>query len=185
MGVSERPITFPGSAVRAILAGRKSQARFVLQTASGAGFPTPDRCPYGVPGELLWVREQWNTSPPLDEPDATLVPPHEVEIVYRADILRRERDRLSSRLWLPPEVMPRWACRIVLRLSGVRVERLHEISDDDLQREGGMWHELAPPGPDENERTAFARWWDGVHSHPETLWKANPLVWVLNFGVLL
>lgn len=185
MGVPERPITFPASCVRAILGGRKSQARFIVDTVQEAGTPRPERCPYGVRGTLLWVREHWNTHPPLEEPDGTLVPPYEVQIVYRADVPRGERGRMPSRLWLHPEVMPRWASRIALRLTTVEVERLQEISDDDLQREGRMWREHAPLGPNETELAGFARWWDSVHSRPETLWRANPLVWVMSFAVLL
>ena len=185
MGAPERPITFPASCVRAILCGRKSQARFVVDQVPGTGPPAPEHCPHGVRGMLLWVREHWNTRPPLEEPDGKLVPPHEVQIVYRADVLRQEKSRLASHLWLPPEVMPRWASRIALHVRGVRFERLQEISDDDLLREGQMWHETVPPGPPEADRAGFARWWDSVHSRPETLWRANPLVWVVSFGVLL
>ena len=68
-----------------------------------------------------------------------------------------------------------------LRVTSVRMERLHEITDQDLVREGGMWHETASPGSTETDRHGFARWWDEVHARPESKWVENPWVWVIEF----
>lgn len=68
-----------------------------------------------------------------------------------------------------------------LAIGSVRLERLQDIGDEDLVREGGMWRETAPPGSVETDRSGFARWWDQVHARPEARWQANPLVWVINF----
>ncbi len=70
---------------------------------------------------------------------------------------------------------------VALRVTSVRMERLQEISDQDILREGGMWHETASPGSTETERHGFARWWDEVHTRPETKWGENPWVWVIEF----
>jgi hypothetical protein len=69
----------------------------------------------------------------------------------------------------------------LLRIARVRVERLQDIGDEDLGREGGMWHETALPGATPSERQGFARWWDDVHSRPEAQWAQNPWVWVIEF----
>jgi hypothetical protein len=70
---------------------------------------------------------------------------------------------------------------VVLRITGVRMERLQEISEQDIGREGGMWHETPPAEPMERDREGFARWWDEVHASPEVKWAANPWVWVIEF----
>jgi hypothetical protein len=69
----------------------------------------------------------------------------------------------------------------VLCVAGVSIERLQEIGDRDLTREGGMWRETALPDAPETERQGFARWWDQVHTRPETKWAENPWVWVIDF----
>jgi hypothetical protein len=70
---------------------------------------------------------------------------------------------------------------VLLRITGVRIERLQEISDQDIEREGGMWRETAPAGTTETDREGFARWWDQVHARPEARWIENPWVWVIEF----
>jgi hypothetical protein len=112
--------------------------------------------PYGKPGDLLWVRETWGAVWPADEP----VPLRQCEIEYRADLPPGCTDRPGEwpadegsgpevPKWRPSIHMPRWASRITLRITDIRVERLQDISEDDARAEGC---EARPfPGP----------WWQG------------------------
>jgi hypothetical protein len=114
------------------------------------------RCCYGQPGDLLWVRETWGAVWPADEP----VPLRHCEIEYRADLPPGCTDRPGEwpadegngpevPKWRPSIHMPRWASRITLRITDIRVERLHDITEDDARAEGC---EARPfPGP----------WWQG------------------------
>jgi hypothetical protein len=99
--------------------------------------------PYGKPGDLLWVRETWGAVWPADEP----VPLRQCEIEYRADLPPDCTDRPGewpadecndpeAPKWRPSIHMPRWASRITLRITDIRVERLQDISEADAQAEG-------------------------------------------------
>lgn len=159
--MSEHPILFSGAMVRAILDGKKTQTRRVMNpqpdfdrgvwsiaaTASRLGFAANTeagfaegilrsavRCPYGAVGDTLWVRETWGYAvASLDE---------ERLAVYRATI--EDPPRWPSHrppyeemvVWRPSIHMPRWASRISLRITDVRVERLQECSEEDAIAEG-------------------------------------------------
>jgi hypothetical protein len=154
----ERPILFSAPMVRALLDGRKTQTRRVVKSiGKDEGFvvcerddetwwphrsddgercwhtvkrggheyqdDTPHSCPYGAPGDLLWVRETWSKARSCNCSD----------IFYRADGETSGRQTAFSFIeresrWRPSIHMPRWASRITLEVTGVRVERLQEIS---------------------------------------------------------
>ena len=97
------------------------------------------RCPYGAPGDTLWVREAWRAWSQYDDlPPSRL--PLGVDVQYTADASAPWASRYRS-----PRFMPRWASRITLRIEDVRVERLQDISEDDARAEGC---EARPfPGP--------------------------------------
>lgn len=158
----------------------------------GGGFPVQGervRCPYGIRGDRLWVRESFafaecENGDPL--------------IVYRsdgaiADIyqlgngpmqlngFRREKwcDRNGILKWRPSIHMPRWASRITLEVVSVRVERLQGITQADIAREG---IDLIPSSnPDRRDEFIwkFQELWDSING-PES-WFANPWVWVVEF----
>jgi hypothetical protein len=115
-------------------------------------------CPYGRPGDRLWVRETWVPDP--DNGKAAL---------YRADIPpEREADAQwvavqTGSNWKPSIHMPRWACRLVLEVTGVRVERLQEISEEDAVAEGV--EDDVPPGfkPEPTNRDLFRSLWESIH----------------------
>lgn len=128
---TSRPILFSAPMVRAILDGTKTQTRRALKGAQPAD-PVDRwlaagqvlRCPYGALGDTLWVRETWRGDP----------------VEYRADTHSHgpadgSRDAESVN-WRPSIFMPRWASRLTLRITEVRVERLQEISEDDAAAEG-------------------------------------------------
>ena len=198
MTARERPILFSGEMVRAILTGRKTQTRRVVKQQpevgrSGCWFPERnsvralhyanedhlrrglplDFSPYGVPGDRLWVRETWAH-------DGSQAPP-----LYRADWLC-QRDFPGVRCehgparWSPSIFMPRWASRITLEVTGVRVERLQRISEEDAQAEGVSADDIGRVGlPCYSARQNFERIWERINGAES--WKSNPWVWVINF----
>lgn len=175
--MSEHPILFSGPMVRAILAGQKTMTRRVVN-GEALKWLTPDTfppafvadwnglCPYGVPGDLLWVREAFMPRPGFERVSR----PH-----YRAD-----DDRPEWRgLWKPSIHMPRWASRITLRVTDVRVERVQEITEGDAVREGVQAIPEAPASL--TDRTAFASLWDSLNAKRGHGWDVNPWVWVVSF----
>ncbi|WP_050451066.1 hypothetical protein [Bordetella bronchiseptica] len=201
----ERPLFFNGPMVRAILAGTKTQTRrgkgleyfsrpendpegwLCARVAEGHAFMAYKhmpheravKCPYGQPGDRLWVRETWaygiHAMAAYRDEDGPFV--------YAAG--GTTQGRLGDR-WRPSIHMPRSACRLVLEITGVRVERLQDISEADAMAEGcsPAWldaggnttvHTEAPP----TYRQGFARLWREING--DGAWPANPWVWVVEF----
>lgn len=206
--MTEHPIVF--NLVRAVRSGRKTQTRRVVKgdpvdiRCNGTGFATlvhagggnsTAKCPYGIPGDQLWVRETWQYADWSED--------GQPYIRYRSDdaVLLRAGDENSPEVWAtlsapenykidgkaadhrwrPPVTMPRWASRITLEVLGVRVERLQDISEADAAAEGATWHENRP-GRDypRTKREAFSALWYVINGkkHP---WESNPWVWVIEF----
>lgn len=179
----ERPIIFTGAMVRAILSGSKSQTRRVVNPSHRAQIDLSrgDRAahwskpmPYGQPGDrLLWVRETF--SGPWCMGDT---PPSKwgrsSRIWYWADGNPDEGDWTRPR---PSIHMPRWASRITLEVTGVRVERLQDISEADALAEGvsAILYEMRRATP----RCDFQALWQSING-PDS-WAANPWVWVIEF----
>ena len=142
--MTERPILFSAEMVRAILEGSKTQTRRVIKpvpTFNGGGachdadalqqdyvephWVFPEICKYGAPGDLLWVRETWGQYP-------IELNPEPCDAWYKAT----SNGPPPPFKWRPSIHMPRWASRITLRITDVRVERLQDISEDDARAEG-------------------------------------------------
>ncbi len=129
--------------VRAILDGRKTQTRRVIKEKlmRGEGAHV-NNCPYGKPGDRLWVRETWQGPLFYDEipedwnSDKYKTPEY---CYYKASgdscDFTDSDDNFVER-WSPSIHMPRWASRILLEVTNVRVERLHDISEEDAIAEG-------------------------------------------------
>lgn len=185
--MKERPILFSAPMIRAILNGTKTQTRRVAKlTANGhvkepgghrrwhtADFDARLACPYGQPGDRLWVRETWAHD---DEDNA---------LFYRADVGQGgdaddwERNRLDGApryRWRPSIHMPRTASRITLEITSVRVERLQDISRGDAMAEGCPFPNMAKG---DDPRQWFRGLWESING-PES-WQADPLVWVVEF----
>lgn len=146
------------------------------------------RCPYGARGDLLWVRESHYLTDNGDferavyAADAEAAKRHLIELdhlpkSFPADV-KTEQARLR-----PSIHMPRWASRLTLRITDVRVERLQDISEEDARAEGvtplfgGM-----PSHADEDRPShyaAFARLWNSINGPGS--WDANPWVWAISF----
>lgn len=201
--MKERPILFSGPMVRAILDGRKTQTRRVVKPypkvvyggvdSDGAiltarifrGEDQRIHCPYGKIGERLWVRETWT-------PDHAAFYPN-FPVVYRADrgyeYERNERGEVYSPeqkafypyRWRPSIHMPRWASRITLEITGLRVELLQDISEADAKAEG------ADPADDREVplftyTEAFQDLWKTINGSES--WAENPWVWAIEFKVI-
>lgn len=166
--MKERQILMNGEMVRAILAGRKTQTRRLvaerhMPLVMGAALATLlEACPFGQPGDRLWVREAFC--------DATAGV--EGRILYRAD----GDDAIQ---WRPSIHMPRWASRINLEITGVRVERLKNISPDDCISEGAWSIEDRELGRGHEAVEAFRSLWESING--DGSWAENPWVWVVEF----
>lgn len=186
--MKERPIIFSGPMVRAILDGRKTMTRRVVkpqpETAcmisdSTASLCYPGmlwrKCPYGVPGDLLWVRETWATT------EQAGVHPSDAELLYRAT----DPDWVTwdGWRWSPSIFMPRWASRLTLRIMSVSVERVQEIPEADARAEG-FKDVVGKYARGDEARIWFAGRWDAINAASGHGWDANPWVWVVGFEVV-
>ena len=235
--MKERPILMSAPMVRALLAGTKTQTRRVLrnQPRSVALVPSGNHlfdyregyedyervvpvdkavtlCPYGRPGNRLWVRETWGYRCSASTATAGQ---YMHTVVYRADDARhnygpmpmddvglprwRERkegeawpewdDYMTAywRQWRPSIFMPRWACRITLEITEVRVQRLQDISEEDAKAEGigefiGGWACLTDDDPQiagDTPQDGYRHLWERINGAGS--WGTNPWVWCLSF----
>ncbi len=225
------PVIFNDEMVRAILDGRKTQTRRVIKLSHERGMLNPVvrgrngeitsvscrlaplLCPFGQPGDRIWVRETWAL---LGNEDGCCVDWHDnlckgdeksAAKIYRASCVQRPGDyglwsipddaewkphtddHKFEGAWRPSIHMPRWACRILLEITDVRVERLNAISEQDARLEGvPPAGELIPDYPDvyltptgdfATAKVAFQRLWESIYG--EESWQGNPWVWVVAF----
>ncbi|KVU85119.1 hypothetical protein WK75_27675 [Burkholderia ubonensis] len=169
-------------------------------------------CPHGNAGDQLWVRETHEVRRIGTETfDGGRPTRRYAGIAYQADDGRAEvdidldtfqaLDAKESRGWSPSIHMPRWASRITLEITGVRVERLQDISEVDAIDEGARTldegrlrqqfpayfaaRDATPPGEKPplgpSPRTRFAKLWDGLNAARGHGWDTNPWVWVVEF----
>lgn len=228
-----RPILFSAPMVRAILDGRKTQTRRIVKPqppdrtalfmlsgnrdpdgdvmkyhamAAGPGLEVPAfySCPYGVPGDRLWVRETWGEVAHIDGGNPTrekfvhVKGPDERCIIYREEAEQHGFEWIGESpedRWRSPLRMPRWASRITLEVTGVRVQRLQDMTEVDAIDEGAMTLPNRPTYEAEcaAERAAgrikpplgdsplkrFASLWEQINGAGS--WAANPWVWVIEF----
>jgi hypothetical protein len=188
--LKERPILFSGPMVRAILEGRKTQTRRIFKLpkgtawyeelqgeaegwfTDGVGWWHVEECrsPYGKPGDRLWVRETFATAhdnPCIDDAGT----------VYRAT--DPDWGLMEGFRWKPSIFMPRALSRITLEITGVRVERLQDISLKDAISEGVEWNNSPTRQGNTNPKSAFKCLWESING--EGAWHSNPWVWVIEF----
>lgn len=210
-----RPIPLKPHEVRGILDGRKTQMRRVVDRLSGIGRVTEfqssehpgfdfifrnrrmgwmtladvlERCPLGQPGDLLWVRETWR-------PIFGQTGQH-IETDYKATPTERMGDLLGgdpSLRWKPSIHMPRAESRITLEVTGIRVERLQDISEEDARAEGitkltsslrsGLWTADGKSFTSRGPVKCFRDLWEHrlTAKNVGSSWDANPWVWVMEF----
>lgn len=186
--MTERPILFSGPMVRAILAGRKTQTRRVAKVKPGILIqeieewqPLPDGLfrravftrdqiaePRFASGDNLWVREAWGWygSKPSVEEHRNGVP-----VFYRAD---DGSEKCYGVDWRPSIHMPRWASRLTLTVTDVRVQRLQDIDQHDAEAEG-----VDCSGP--VAVNCFHVLWNSLNEDRGYGWEANPWVVAVTF----
>lgn len=146
-------------------------------------------CPHGQPGDWLWVREAW-TIDLLAAYSTEKGYDSEYELRYRADDAAREIHVAPGEPdpylalydsqrgdWRPSIHMPRWASRILLEITAVRVERLHDITPNQCIAEGAWREKDKELGRGQEAIAAFADLWRSTGGD----WDANPWVWVIEF----
>lgn len=195
----ERPILFSGAMVRAILSSQKMQTRRpvkglaleLLQLGKFIPNYAPDTaskaCPYGQPGDRLWVRETWqHSNHPFGPYDPACT------VFYRADFfndplgpdLEDSTDGIR-RQWRPSIHMPRAASRISLDIDRLSLERLQDISDEDCIAEGiglaqsAIGMQMTRPAGESMPRSLYRTLWERLNGSGS--WDANPWVWVVKF----
>jgi hypothetical protein len=205
----ERPILFSGPMVRAILGGRKTQTRRIVKpqpfmvlsaeqwhsrAMSGVdpyGFrpigsqvleEMPAACPYGIPGDRLWVREKWRLGAEFCSTrlrDWRYPEDLAEHVHYAIDDIQEH----FAGQYRPSIFMPRWASRITLEITGIRVERLQDITEEDAIAEG-FERDFKPDGSSYGAELTtaceqFESLWQSING-PES-WAANPWVWLVEF----
>ncbi|HDL7179847.1 TPA: hypothetical protein PXN30_002744 [Yersinia enterocolitica] len=187
--MNEKPILFNAEMVNAILSGRKTQTRrimgnqpagqdletvhvrhnddFNFQWYGNLGESSYFPCPLGKPGDQLWVREAFAAGLCTES-----------TLAYRATHKTEDLEEGWGETikWTPSIHMPRWASRINLLITGVRVERLQDISDADASAEGCK---ISSMQSGECLSDMFARLWKSIYG--DESWQANPWVWVIEF----
>lgn len=202
--MKERPILFSGPMVRAILEGKKTQTRRPVKpqpperentslpgyrgTFAKGGWNLDDpvgkrcfqkTCPYGQPGDRLWVRETWCLADGIrDVNNATGELLALRKVLYRADPLPFHLGNPAIKkdgelAWKPSIHMSRWASRIMLAVSGVRVERLLDICMDDIGSEGYE--------KNGTQYVQFLNSWTKIYGGGGC-GSDNPWVWVVEFN---
>jgi hypothetical protein len=211
--VRERPILFSAPMIRAVRADRKTQTRRIVKGAAldwldkglAPGFvadPSNSHSPYGYAGDRLWCRENVRAVECKDGWDSVLyLADNECREIENStqgaerwlDLAHYDYERRGRCAAVPSIHMPRWACREVLGVAGVRIERLSEISEADALAEGIVEYEPTDEDPAEyawddergrgaiyeSARAAYEYLWR--HINGPRSWDANPWVWVVVF----
>jgi hypothetical protein len=190
--MKEHPILFSGPMVRAILEGRKTVTRRVIKPQPGEGVYTQRlttgdqitweaeatdqswKCPYGAIGDRLWVRETHQ----ILHLDTTICayrascPDDSFNYVSPSD---SSVQQINIGIWRPSIFMSRYASRITLEITDIKVERLQDITSSEVRKEG-------LPDLDAGAVGAFARMWSEIN--PKYPWQSNPWLWVIEFKKL-
>jgi len=202
--MKERPILFSATMIRTLLEGRKTQTRRMLKiqppehVVDFCSFHNPDGeglahfgfdpvkrelqdwyavCPYGQVGDRLWCKEVWGAWPAMGGGV------QEDSLRYRAD--GEYQNEHNAWRWRSPRFMPRWASRITLEITDVRVERLQDISNEDARAEGVLpsyADRSVEAGHPYNAIALYRQLWDAING--EGSWISNPWVWCVSFRKL-
>lgn len=229
--MKERPILFNAPMVRAILGGQKTVTRRPVsakltsqfdeprgQADAGAGYPFIEChngfhpaslfCPYGQPGDRLWVRETWSDVNLQGAPGIAYRADDDIRDLMEDESFLDERgafnyddprakpypfacwseDLISGTegRWRPSIFMPRWVSRILLEITAIRVERLHDITEEQARAEGitdggcnncGNHEPCGCECPAPSAVDSFVHLWNSTGGD----WDANPWVWVIEF----
>ena len=207
--MTEHPILSKGDMVKASLEGWKTQTRrvikipecarikpaerYIIRSRNEGGVPIcydqsgcADwkflRCPYGVPGDILWVRETWRTAKGFDKYPPRMTGPAS-PFQYKSDMASIRGSDITKYSpwgkWRASIHMPRWASRIDLEIIDIRVEQVQDITREDQKAEGLIIaSEWSING---HKRTEFGLLWDSINEKRGYGWDKNPWVWVVEF----
>ena len=199
--MKERGMIFNGEMVRALLDGRKTQTRRIIKDCTVGRdqiskfiqiekkfigcYPEDvpelirECCPYGIPGDRIWVREAFRVHSRATDVATLVYKASErnswTEQTHRVPVAVCNTPATPEK-WTPSLHMPRWASRILLEITNVRVERLKSISDGDAIREGCSTADMMSG---DCVADVFARLWASIYGSDS--WNANPWVWVIEF----
>lgn len=151
------------------------------------------RCPYGKPGEFLWIRETWGAVDPTLSDTISL---HDCIIEYRADLpknctdypgqwpAKEARGNPDAPKWRSPIHMPRWASRLLLQIEIINALRLHDLKNGDIANEGIVSHEaLSHSQWEKFLHQEFATYWDSINKKRGFSYESSPWVWSVRFKV--
>ncbi|MDH1587981.1 hypothetical protein [Stutzerimonas stutzeri] len=218
----ERPILFNSAMVRAILDGSKTVTRLAVikssqpETIFPSDFSATEAmvelnstrfgttwwksCPYGKPGDRLWVRETWSGVNMCGAPALAYRADGDIRDLMAEELFLDEDGAfnyvdqrwkkydfscwyadLHQARWRPSIHMPRWASRIMLEITNVRVERLQDITEVQAKAEGVLSceNDIDPDGNYYSPYELFSALWVSINGHES--WHANPWVWVVEF----
>ncbi|EIY2202313.1 hypothetical protein MMI78_004549 [Escherichia coli] len=197
--MKERGMIFNDEMVRAILEGRKTQTRRPVKNVRADNClvirkPTKKRngvythvmdapehglCPFGNVGDHIWVRETFNAF----WLDNDVIQEIKDGVSLASELCDYKADYSDSSKpaegWTPSIHMPRWASRILLEITDVRVERLHDMSEADAKAEGASPATYKITPPEAVYRVGFGDIWRGIYGQEN--WLSNPWVWVIEF----
>jgi hypothetical protein len=191
----EIPIIMGAESVRAILEGRKTQTRRVVTGSDRKMLTvcTPNVIVRDLPkyyiGDRLWVRETWALVPTTayrcSDGIIQTIDPNNNDDAY---VYKENFDRAERLQWKSPMFMPRFASRITLEVTDIRIERLQDISEEDALAEG-MYGKYEGPNykygsKREGVLSQYRRLWDSHNAKRGYSWKQNPWVWVVEFKVV-
>lgn len=217
-----RPILFNSDMVQALLAGRKTQTRRIVKCGNDNNIPFKiyiekygkeikcrnhvlderswDFSPYGKKSDLLYVRETFVCGIPLDGDDMPIIG-NDGECVYKTWYAASSPDLTwdndgekdhNNPPWKPSIHMPRWASRLTLKITDVKVERLQDISEEDAIAEGIIkWpheddyaygYEGCSPCGHATPTGAYRALWESINGSGS--WDLNPWVWAISFEVI-
>ena len=173
----QHPILFSREMVRAILYGRKTQNRRIVKQDPAGKIPFTNElpCPYGLTGDILWVRETFASAPhgfvyKASYPDDW----------FGSQVVDMGTGEMIPLVWKPSIHMPRAACRIELEITELRIERLNSISESDAIAEGCQaWTENGQVV--DTAVSDFSHLWDAINLSRGFGWDKNPWVWVVKF----
>ncbi|EPJ8630660.1 hypothetical protein WJB38_005075 [Klebsiella pneumoniae] len=209
--MTERGMIFNAEMVRALLDGRKTQTRRPIkwkqtrfteigEREDGSKWPWSEDaehtcdfwhpCPFGAVGDRIWVREAFRVHSRATDVATLVYKASErnswTEQTHRVPVAVCNKPATPEK-WTPSLHMPRWASRILLEITDVRVERLNAINEHDAQAEGvaklreGFWKHYQPVWTQHqlSARGSFVTLWKSIYG--DESWNSNPWVWVIKF----
>lgn len=194
-----KPIIFNSESIRAILDGRKTQTRRVIKpqpkyraylqekafhipkfgyiaVSNSSALKEHMNAPYGKVSDVLWARETWMLYNHMGTFNGKCPEklPYDLSVGYKAD----EFDKDNLFTWRSPIHIPKWAARIFLEITNIRVEKVQDISEEDARSEGCCFTGI---NPSQAAIAEFMLLWDSINKKRGYGWDMNPWCWCVEF----